>query len=134
MKMLDEIIKRVHNLTHDQQKKVLKNLQSLQEGQQREYPRLSIKMDVDAVICDKIIQTEARNLSASGVYINTSGRFEIDEQVRVVFTVPGYESPFKLYGKIARIEQEGIAIKFEKMTLYHKKILDDAIWEVESKK
>ena len=133
MKMLDEIIKRVHNLTHDQQKEVLKNLQALQEGQQREYPRLSKETDVDAVVSGKLIQTEARDLSASGVYINTSGVFEIDKQVRVVFTVPGHETPFKLHGKIVRIEQDGMAIKFENMTPYFKKILDDAIWKDEMK-
>ena len=40
MKMLDEIIKRVRNLTHDQQKEILETLKDLQTGKQREFRRL----------------------------------------------------------------------------------------------
>jgi len=76
-KVKGKYLARKASLTHDQQKEVLKNLQSLQEGQQREYPRLSKEMDIDAVVSGKFIQTEARNLSTSGVYINTLGEFEI---------------------------------------------------------
>lgn len=65
-------------------------------------------MDVDAVVSSSI-QTEAWDLSASGMYINTSGKFEINKQVRIVFTVPGHETPLKLHVKIARIEQDGIS-------------------------
>ncbi len=129
MKMLDEIIKRVRNLTHDQQKEMLEILKGLQAGKQRDYPRLEAKTDIDVVVGDRVIQTDARDISASGIYINTSGKFEINKSVRVVFSVPGIDKPFKLQGMIVRVEQDGLAIKFKNITPYFKKILDDIIWE-----
>ncbi len=134
MDMLEEIIKRVKNLTDDQQEEVLEILKSWQQGKQREYQRKAARSDIDVVVGDKVIQTDTRDISASGIYINTSGKFEASKSVRVVFSVPGYDKPFKLTGMIVRVEQDGMAIKFENITPYFKKILDDVIWENEQKK
>lgn len=129
MNMLDEIIRRVKNLTEDQQKEMLETLQGMQAGKLRDYPRMETRTDIDVVVGDRVIQTDARDISASGIYINTSGKFEINKNVRVVFSVPGIDKPFKLTGNIIRVEQDGLAIKFKNITPYFKKILDDAIWE-----
>jgi len=132
MKMQDEIIKRVRNLSLDQKKEILEILKVWQSGKQREYKRLNTKTDIDVLVGDRVIQTDAKDISASGIFINVSGQFEINRDVRVVFSVPGYDKPFKLKGRIVRVEQNGIAIKFENITPYFKKILDDVIWENES--
>ena len=132
MKILDEIINRVHQLTFDQQKQVLQNLQSLQEGEKRRYQRLSTGVDVDAVIGDRVVQSSTRDLSASGVYIRTTEKFESDRGAKVVFAIPGHDTPFKLEGKIARTGQQGIVIKFEAQNPYLNRILDDAIWKTKT--
>ncbi len=129
MKTLDEVIKRVHNLTHDQQEEILEILKTWQDGKQREYQRLKTNSDIDVVIDNRVIQTSTDDISASGVFINTSGKFAINKSARVVFTVPGYDKPFKLQGMIVRVEDNGVAIKFENITPYFKKILDDVIWD-----
>ena len=129
MKMLDEIIRRVQNLSLDQQKEILKTIKSWQVGKQRDYQRLETRTDIDVVVGDRVIQTDAKDISASGIYINTSGKFETNKNVRVVFSVPGFDKPFKLKGTIVRVEQDGMAIKFKNITPYFKKILDDVIWE-----
>ena len=129
MKMLDEIIMRVRNLTQDQQKEILETLKTWQAGKQRDYQRLETKVDIDVVVGDRVIQTDSRDISAGGIFINTSGKFETNKSVRVVFSVPGYDRPFKLKGMIVRVEQNGLAIKFENITPYFKGILDDIIWE-----
>jgi len=129
MKMLDEIIKRVRNLTHDQQEEILETLQTWQTGKQREYQRLNTRADIDVVVGDRVIQTDIKDISAGGIFINTSGKFENNKSVRVVFSIPGYDKPLKLEGVIVRVEQNGLAIQFENITPYFKKILDDVIWK-----
>ncbi|MBW2653399.1 MAG: PilZ domain-containing protein [Deltaproteobacteria bacterium] len=128
MKMLDEIIKRVHNLTQDQQKEILGTLRTLQAGKRREFRRLKIKADIDVVVGDRVIQTDIGDISANGVFINASGKFEINKSVRVVFSVSGVGRPFKLEGSIVRVAETGIAIKFENTTSYFKEILNNVIW------
>ncbi len=129
MNMTDEIIKRVNNLTLDQQKKVLENLHSLQQGKKRKSQRLKAKSDIDVVIGERVIQTDTRDISASGVYVNATGKFDMGTIVRLLFLVPGHNTPFKLQGEITRTEKNGMAIKFENITPYFNKILDDAIWK-----
>ena len=128
MEMLDEIIKRVRNLDSDQQEEILEILKTKQAGRQRDYPRLDTNVDIDVVVGDRVIQTDAKDISAGGIFINTSGKFKSNEKVRVVFSVPGIDKPFKLEGMIVRVEQNGMAIKFEKITPYFKKMLDEMIW------
>ncbi len=128
MKIEEEIIKRVRNLTKEQQIEVLEMLRTWQSGKQREYQRLESKTNIDVVIGDKLIQSDSRDISASGLFINTSGKFETDKDVRVVFSIPGVEKPFKLQGVVVRAEKTGVAVRFENITPYFKKILDDVIW------
>jgi hypothetical protein len=129
MEMLDEIIKRVRNLNPDQQRELLEILETWQTGKQRNYQRLPTKTQIDVAIGNRVIQTEAKDISAGGVFIKASGKFDTHKDVRLVFSVPGYNKPFKLKGMIVRVEQNGIAIEFENMTPYFKKILDEVIWK-----
>lgn len=129
MEMLEEIIRRVRNLTPDQQREILKSLKTLQTGKQRAFQRLKTRTDIDVVVGNRVIQTDAVDVSAGGIYINASGKFNINESVRIVFSVPGHDKPFKLQGVIARVGEDGVAIKFQNITPYFKKILDHAIWE-----
>ncbi|MCF6249571.1 MAG: PilZ domain-containing protein [Desulfobacula sp.] len=132
MKILDQIIKRIKNLSFEKQEKLLDILKEWQQGKEREFKRLNRRSEVAVAGTNRVIQTDMRDISGSGVYINTSGKFAMDERVRVVFTVPDFEKPFKLQGKIVRVEQQGMAIKFEDITPYFKTILDDAIWKNQS--
>jgi c-di-GMP-binding flagellar brake protein YcgR len=127
--MLDEIINRVRNLTQDQQKEILEILKTWQIGKQRKYQRLKAKSDIDVEVGNSVIQTDTSDISASGIYINTEGKFKTNKTVRIVFSIPGIDKSFKLKGMIVRVEKSGIAIQFENITPYFRKILDNIIWE-----
>lgn len=133
--MLNEIIKRIRNLTHEQQKEIMEYLEFMQQDGQRGYSRLSTELKIDAVVDnDKLILSNTRDISASGVYINTRGiKFENDKNVRVVFSIPRHDTPFKLHGEIIRIDKDGIAIRFDKVNPYFVKTLDGAIWKDEDR-
>jgi hypothetical protein len=128
MNYLDEINKRVKNLSLEKQKEILEILTSWQTGSQREYQRFAMSTEIDVLIGDKVIQTNLRNISASGVFIKTSRKVDVKKDVKVVFSIPGSDKPFKLEGKVVRSDQNGLAVEFKKITPYFKKILDDTIW------
>ncbi len=129
MRMLDEIIDGVQNLTYDQQKKIWMDLQSLQEGEKRRYQRRMINTHIDAVVGDRVIQSDIRDISGSGVYIRTTQKLEPGKGAQVVFMIPNHKTPLKLKGKLIRTEPSGIAIKFEGQNPYLNRILDDVIWQ-----
>ena len=127
MDIISEIKQRTEQLTPEQQEELLSILKEWQQEKKREFQRMRSKAQVDVASDRRLVQTDMRDISASGIYINTPGRFNLKEKVKVVFTIPGYEKPFKLTGRIVRVEEQGIAIQFEEITPYFKKILDDAI-------
>jgi Tfp pilus assembly protein PilZ len=127
MNTINEIKKRVDQLTFEQQDKMLSILKDWQQEKTREFKRLKTSSQVDVASDRQLVQSDMRDISACGIYINTHRNFELEEKVRVVFTIPGYEKPFKLTGEIVRVEDHGIAIRFEEITPYFKKILDEAI-------
>lgn len=129
MNTIDEIIKRLKDLTPAQQDKMLTILKTWQQEKHRAYQRRETGTSVDVASEKRVVQTQMRDVSASGIYINTSGKFEMDERVKVVFTIPGYDKPFKINGTIVRVEQHGMAIKFLEITPYFESILNDAIWK-----
>lgn len=131
MSTLNEIVERVEKLTPDQQEKMLTILKEWQQERKRDFKRLTTKSRVDVASDRRLIQTDMRDVSASGIFINTPGKFDVEEKVKVVFTIPGYEKPFKLNGTIVRVEKSGMAIKFEEITPYFKSILDDVICKVD---
>ena len=66
------------------------------------------------------------------MYITTAGEFEIGKPVLIAFTISGPNPIFKLKGTIARVETDGIAIKFEEMSPLSKKYLNDLLWDEDS--
>jgi hypothetical protein len=133
--MIDEIIRQIHNLTREQQKGVMEYLASIPKDGLRGYSRLSAKLEIDAVVdeSDKVVQSDTRDISASGVYIKTDMKFEIGKSARVIFSIPGHDIPLKLHGEITRIEKDGMAIKFNEVNPNFKETLDDAIWKDEDR-
>lgn len=127
MKKLDEIIRRVKKLSEDQQTEILEILKSWQPADQRFYQRIEQPMEIDVLIGDSLSQTVLKNVSATGVLFKPMGKIDEDQDVRVVFSVPGTQKPFKLDGHVVRFDQDGLAVEFKKVTPYLLQILDDAI-------
>jgi len=96
--ILNKITEKARNLTKEQQEDVLKYIQSLYEP--REYPRSSQRVEIDAVIGDKVIQSDTRDISTGGAFVNNNAILELSSAARVVFSIPGQSRPFKLQSKV----------------------------------
>lgn len=128
MDKVEEICKRVKDLPDNLQDELLKIIRSWQAGKQREYQRQDTVMDIDVLIGDTVLQTNMKNISASGVFIKTAKPIDVKKDVKVVFSLAGSEKPFKLEGVVVRSDKNGMAVQFTKVSPYFKCILDDAIW------
>ncbi len=86
--MLDKIFRRIQNLTHKQQRQVLAFLDSIPKDGLRGYSRLSAKLEIDAVVDnEKLVQSDTRDISASGVYIRTDMKSGIGKNARIAFSI-----------------------------------------------
>ncbi|MFH2092947.1 MAG: PilZ domain-containing protein [Pseudomonadota bacterium] len=127
MNTVEEINKRVKDLPVKLQEVLLKIILSWQTGKKRDYKRFSTPTEIDILVGDRVLQTNMKNISASGVFIKTPKMIDVKKDVRVVFSLPGSERPFKLEGVVVRSTPDGLAVEFKKVTSYFKCILDEAI-------
>ena len=131
--MLDEIFNRIAKLNEAQQKAVLdfvKNLTDQEDADlenERSHPRTSVKFEVDVLIDDKLIKTNTQDISASGVFIGAKAKVEKGLPAKVVLTIPGQRTPFKLNGSVVRAESDGFAIWFGDMAPYARRALAEQL-------
>ena len=78
------------------------------------YARYYKRLEIDAVVGERVIQSDTRDISAGGMFVNTNANLEPRRTARVVFSIPGYDRPFKLHSKVVRTEDEGVATPMAK--------------------
>ena len=123
--LLDEIISEIRLLSEDLQKDILAYIRKIKEP--RSCPRVNKPIEMDVLIGDKIIQSNAGNLSASGVFIKSRMNPDIGAPAKIVFSLPGQARPFKFNGTVVRIDPDGIGICFSEMTPYVRNHLDNLL-------
>ena len=95
----------------------------------REYPRLDCFLIVDFAAQGKAYRSCIRDISANGVFIETSDKFEPNQEVALCFTLGEASDvmPFKIGGRVTRIYPDGIGVQYENVTHYQREILDTLI-------
>jgi Tfp pilus assembly protein PilZ len=68
----------------------------------------------------------ARNVSASGVFIESSDKFEMGEDVQLVMTFISSPDPVRIRGTVVRITPAGIGVRFD-LSSQSQKMLMNAI-------
>jgi uncharacterized protein (TIGR02266 family) len=85
----------------------------------RRHNRIAIQMEVQWGHGDETLKGFARNISESGMFIETDAHLPKDNQLTLSVTLPGQSEPMKIPGKVARcieLEREfryGLGIQFE---------------------
>lgn len=95
----------------------------------REYPRLTCYLLVDFAARGKVYRSCIRDISADGMFIETSDKFEPNQEVALCFTLSeAHEAmPFKVRGRVTRIYPDGIGVQYEKITHYQREIINTLI-------
>ncbi len=69
-------------------------------------------MAVDYASRDRAFKDFIHNISAGGVFVETSAPFSAGEEITMTFSLPSYEEPVKVAGEIAWSLPQGIGVKF----------------------
>ena len=91
----------------------------------REYPRLSCYLMVDFASGGKAYRSCIRDISAGGVFIETTDSFEPGQELALCFTLTESNEmlPFKINGQVTRIYSDGIGVRYEDVTDYQRDII-----------
>lgn len=95
----------------------------------REYPRLSCYLQVDFAAGGKAYRSCIRDISASGVFIETGDAFKTGQEIALCFTMSESDEmlPFKLKGRVTRLYPDGIGVQYINMTQYQRDIITTLI-------
>ncbi len=93
----------------------------------REYPRIPCNINVDFVVGDRVFNCFAKDISAGGVFIETTELFSVNQDVSMCFALLNQQLPFKIKGKVVRLTDSGIGIMYEQLSTYQREILSSLI-------
>ncbi|MCF8045783.1 MAG: PilZ domain-containing protein [Desulfarculaceae bacterium] len=128
---VDRIVRIVKSLPDEKLKALSDILDSWGEKRNRKHPRKQVNVDVDFVVSEsRPYKRTARDISVGGIFINCTGDFQVGEETRFVFGLPGFEKPFKLSGTIVRKQEDGIGIEINKLNPYFAEIMEKALSSV----
>lgn len=98
----------------------------------REFPRLACYLLVDFASEGKAYRSLIRDISASGVFIETAEKFEKGQEVALCFTLAESNEtlPFKIKGRVSRVFPNGIGVHYENITHYQREIINALLKKV----
>ena len=105
-------------MSDTEMRQLLKDLEGWQKSkdEKRKYPRRSILIDITYSSDQKrIFEDFVRNISAGGLFIETSLVTELGQKLTMTFSLPDSGDPIKVLGKIIRVDSGGIGVKFNKL-------------------
>jgi len=107
---LFELIK---NLSEDEQKRLLRELEKRLNKGKREHERKPFFMVVDYSTEDRVYKDYIQNISAGGVFIETQIPFAEGQELSLSFPLPNYQKYIKISGEIVRTGSHGIGVRFK---------------------
>ncbi|BBO79888.1 hypothetical protein DSCO28_04540 [Desulfosarcina ovata subsp. sediminis] len=107
--------------------KFMKSYEQKRFAMLREYPRINCNFTLDLATDDRAINCYARDISASGVYLETCEAFTIGQPVSLCFSLEESRLALKLKGRVVRMEHGGVGIKYESISSYQLEIMRDLI-------
>jgi hypothetical protein len=109
--VVDRLISLITKMSEEQQKALLKELEQRISKEKRQHARKPLPAFIDFVAEGRNYREFTRDISEGGVYIETSTPFSVGK--KVVITFPGFSKPLKLTGRIARVDDRGIGVRFD---------------------
>lgn len=108
----------IDEMSDSEMRQLLKDLEKWQKSkdEKRKYPRKTTLLDI-TYSSDKrrVFEDFVRNISAGGLYIETSLVTELGQQLNMTFSHPESGNPIKVSGKIVRVDSRGIGVRLNKL-------------------
>jgi len=109
----DQLIERIKSLSLEKQAQLLKELDEGKNRVLRQHDRKILFMTVDYIVDGKYFRDFIQDMSSSGVFINTSQTFSLDQTILMTFMSPDNQQPFKMNGEIVRVTPDGVGVRFK---------------------
>ena len=108
----------IDDMSDTEMRQLLKDLEKWQKSknEKRKYPRRSTLIDITYASDQRgFFEDVIRNISAGGLYIETTLLSELGQKLTMTFSHPDSGDSIKVLGKVIRADSEGIGVTFDKL-------------------
>jgi len=109
---ISELIKLIVDLNEEHQVALLKKGRELLSKEKRA-PRKSCKIPVKYKTFDRVYSDEIKNISQSGVFIETRRPIFVGEEILMDFKIEGVNNTLRIKGKVVQASNRGVGIEFQ---------------------
>ena len=109
---ISELIKLILSLNEEHQKALLKKGRELLSKEKRA-PRKSCEIPVKYATFDRVYSDRIKNISQSGVFIETRRPIFVGEEILMEFKMEGVNKTLKISGKVVHASSQGVGIEFK---------------------
>jgi hypothetical protein len=117
----------IHQLSESELLKFMNRYEQKQFAMLREYPRVSCNFTIDLAADGRAINCFAMDISAGGIFVESCEPLTMGQSVSICFSLDDESLPLKMNGRVVRLEQGGVGIKYEALTPYQLEILKNLI-------
>ncbi|MBF0375947.1 MAG: PilZ domain-containing protein [Desulfamplus sp.] len=96
----------------------------------RAHKRKDISIPIDfTTSSDKLYKEKTKNIGPGGLFIETQryNKLVRNQKIVMVFTIIEGRKPFKLIGKVVRVQPEGIAVRFDNISPFDSASIEEAL-------
>jgi len=79
----------------------------------RKHTRVPLRTVVDYAAHGQAYRDFIHNISAGGMFIETTMPISIGQELSLTFELPNYNVPIKITGDVVRISPQGIGVRFQ---------------------
>ncbi len=110
--IVDQIIELVKGMPANDQQELLEQLKNKVSKRRRLHSRKPYFMVIDYATHDRTYADFIKDISVSGVFIQTHKPFTVGQAISLTFPLPDQKKHIKINGEIIRSSEEGIGVKF----------------------
>ena len=109
---ISKLFELILNLNEAHQEALLKKGQALLSKEKRA-PRKSCRIPVRYSTFDRMYSDQIKNISQSGVFIETQRPIFVGEEILIELKIEGLNEPFKIRGDVVHASPSGVGIRFK---------------------
>ena len=120
----------IEKMTEDQLELLLESAEELRGKKKRAHDRYPCLLTADCVYQSRAFNKFVKNISLSGVFIETSESFSEGEEVSLTLSFGHHSKPFRITAEIVRLTSEGIGVQFKIKSQIQEELIQNILKEL----
>jgi Tfp pilus assembly protein PilZ len=116
--IISKLIEIFLKLKQEQQLKLLKYAEELLVADKRDSVRKACLIPIHFASQNQIFMDQIKDISKSGLFIETARPLFVGERVIMSFNMDGYNRPFKIRGEVMHAKRSGVGVEYRDISPY----------------